>query len=67
MIASQRVFPELLKNPNKSAIEVAQRAPTFCRDSSQDSILPIINEVIKEFPLKVEEYKERQERYYRHV
>lgn len=55
-IASQRVFPELLKNPNKSAIEVAQQLNVL-QDSSQDSILPIINEVIKEFPLKVEEYK----------
>ena len=27
------------------------------QDSSTDSILPIVEEVIKEFPLKVEEYK----------
>jgi aspartyl-tRNA(Asn)/glutamyl-tRNA(Gln) amidotransferase subunit B len=54
--ASQRVFPELLKNPNKSALEVAQQLNVI-QDSNQDAILPIIDEVIKEFPLKVEEYK----------
>lgn len=55
-IASQQVFTELLKNPNKSALEVAQQLNVI-QDSSQDSIQPIIDEVIKEFPLKVEEYK----------
>lgn len=55
-IASQRVFPELLKNPNKTALEVAQQLNVI-QDSNQDSILPIIDEVLKEFPLKVEEYK----------
>lgn len=54
--ASQRVFPELLKNPSKSAMEVAQQLNVI-QDSNHDSILPIINDVIKEFPLKVEEYK----------
>jgi aspartyl-tRNA(Asn)/glutamyl-tRNA(Gln) amidotransferase subunit B len=55
-VASQRVFPELLKNPNKSALEVAQQLNVM-QDSNQDSILPIIEEIVKEFPLKVEEYK----------
>jgi len=55
-VASQRVFPELLKSPNKSALAVAQQLNVL-QDSNQDSILPIIDEVIKEFPLKVEEYK----------
>ena len=55
-IASQRVFPELLKNPGKSALEVAQQLNVL-QDSNKDSILPIVEEVIKEFPLKVEEYK----------
>ncbi|HYF69396.1 MAG TPA: Asp-tRNA(Asn)/Glu-tRNA(Gln) amidotransferase subunit GatB [Ohtaekwangia sp.] len=55
-IASQRIFPELLKNPSKSALEVAQHLNVL-QDSSQDSILPIVEQVIREFPLKVEEYK----------
>ena len=55
-IASQRVFPELLKNPSKSALEVAQQLNVI-QDSNEDSILPIIDAVLQEFPLKVEEYK----------
>jgi aspartyl-tRNA(Asn)/glutamyl-tRNA(Gln) amidotransferase subunit B len=55
-VASQRVFPELLKNPNKSALEVAQQL-NLIQESSQDAIIPIVEEVLKEFPLKVEEYK----------
>lgn len=55
-IASQRVFPELLKNPDKSVLEVAQKLDVI-QESNQDSIMPIVNDIIKEFPLKVEEYK----------
>ena len=55
-VASQRLFPELLKNPNKSPLEVAQQL-NLIQDSNADSISPIVEEVIKEFPLKVEEYK----------
>lgn len=55
-VASQRVFPALLKNPAKSALEVAQQLNVI-QDSSEDSILPIIDQILKEFPLKVEEYK----------
>jgi aspartyl-tRNA(Asn)/glutamyl-tRNA(Gln) amidotransferase subunit B len=55
-VASQRIFPELLKNPGKSALEVAQQL-NLIQDSNQETIMPIIEEVIREFPLKVEEYK----------
>lgn len=55
-VASQKVFPEVLKNPNKPVIEVAQQLNVI-QDSDQNSILPIVEEVLKEFPLKVEEYK----------
>lgn len=55
-VASQRVFPELLKSPNKAALEVAQQLNVI-QESNQDAIIPIIDEVLKEFPLKVEEYK----------
>jgi aspartyl-tRNA(Asn)/glutamyl-tRNA(Gln) amidotransferase subunit B len=54
--ASQRVFPELLKNSGKTPFEVAQQLNVI-QDSNQDSIMLIIDEVIREFPLKVEEYK----------
>lgn len=55
-IASKNLFPELLKNPEKSAQELAQQL-NLIQDSSEDSILPIVEQIIKEFPLKVEEYK----------
>jgi aspartyl-tRNA(Asn)/glutamyl-tRNA(Gln) amidotransferase subunit B len=55
-IASQRLFPEILKNPNRSALEVAQQL-NLLQESDHDSLMPIIDEVIKEFPLKVEEYQ----------
>ncbi len=55
-VASQRLFPELLKNPGKSPLEVAQQL-NLIQDSNVDSIEPLVSEIIKEFPLKVEEYK----------
>jgi aspartyl-tRNA(Asn)/glutamyl-tRNA(Gln) amidotransferase subunit B len=55
-IASQRVFPELLKNPSRSALDVAQQLNVI-QDSNQDAIIPLIEEILTEFPLKVEEYK----------
>jgi aspartyl-tRNA(Asn)/glutamyl-tRNA(Gln) amidotransferase subunit B len=55
-VASQRVFPALLKSPNKSPLEVAQQL-NLIQESNHDAIIPIINQVLKEFPLKVEEYK----------
>jgi len=55
-VASHNVFPELLKNPNKSALEVAQQL-NLIQESNHDAIIPIIDEVLKEFPLKVKEYK----------
>lgn len=55
-VASQRVFPGLLKNPSRSALEIAQRLNVI-QDSSEDSMLPMIDQILKEFPLKVEEYK----------
>ena len=55
-VAAQQVFSELIKNVNEEPFAIAQRL-NLIHDSSVDSILPLIEEVIKEFPLKVEEYK----------
>lgn len=55
-IASQKIFSEMLKTPTKQPLELAQQL-NLLQDSNQDSILPIVEEVIKEFPLKVEEFK----------
>lgn len=54
-VASQRLFAELFKNPGKSALEVAQLL-NLIQESNHDSLQPLIDEVIREFPLKVEEY-----------
>ncbi len=55
-VASHRLFSELLKHPHASALEVAQRL-NLIQDSDHRTLLPIIEEVIKEFPLKVEAFK----------
>lgn len=55
-IATQKLFPELMKDTRSSALEVAQRL-NLIQESDHGLILPIIEDVIKEFPIKVEEYK----------
>jgi len=55
-VASQKIFPELIKNSNQTSLELAQQL-NLLQDSNEDSIMPIVEQVIKEFPLKVEEYK----------
>jgi len=55
-MASKNLFPELLKHPGKSALELAQNL-NLIQDSNKDSILPIVEQIIREFPLKVEEYQ----------
>jgi aspartyl-tRNA(Asn)/glutamyl-tRNA(Gln) amidotransferase subunit B len=54
--AAQKLFPELLKNPTTPPLELAQKL-NLIQDSNADSILPVVEQIIKEFPLKVEEYK----------
>lgn len=54
--ASKQLFPELLKKPHQTVGDVAHRLNLF-QVSTADTILPIVDQVIKEFPLKVEEYK----------
>jgi aspartyl-tRNA(Asn)/glutamyl-tRNA(Gln) amidotransferase subunit B len=55
-VASQKILPELLMDPSQKPAGIASRL-NLIQDSNADSILPIVKEVIKEFPLKVEEYK----------
>jgi aspartyl-tRNA(Asn)/glutamyl-tRNA(Gln) amidotransferase subunit B len=54
-VAAQRLFGELLRNPGKTALEMAQQL-NLLQETNADSLQPIIDDVIKEFPLKVEEY-----------
>jgi aspartyl-tRNA(Asn)/glutamyl-tRNA(Gln) amidotransferase subunit B len=53
--AAQSIFPALLQI-NDEPLAVAQRL-NLLQESSADVLMPVIKEVIKEFPLKVEEYK----------
>lgn len=55
-VASQRVLPELLKNVGTSPLEVAQQLNVL-QSSDEDSILPVIDSVVADFPDKVQEYK----------
>ncbi len=54
--ASQTLFAELVKNPNQSAGELAVKL-NLIQERDHSQILPIVEEVLKEFPLKVEEFK----------
>jgi len=55
-IASQKLFLELIKNPAKQPKELAEEL-NLIQDSSVSGILPIVQDVIKQFPEKVVEYK----------
>lgn len=54
--ASQKLFPEMLANPQFEPAELAQKL-NLIQDSNQDSLLPVVEQILNEFPQKVEEYK----------
>ena len=55
-IASQKVYPLLLQQPDKKASQIAE-AENLLQDSSEDTILPIIEEVVASWPDKVKAYR----------
>jgi aspartyl-tRNA(Asn)/glutamyl-tRNA(Gln) amidotransferase subunit B len=55
-IASQKIFPEMIKQADKSPLELAESL-NLIQDSSVDDILGFINEVIKQHPSEVERYR----------
>jgi aspartyl-tRNA(Asn)/glutamyl-tRNA(Gln) amidotransferase subunit B len=55
-VASQKVFPELIRLPGTSALAVAQQLNVM-QDSNPDSIEPVVREVLAAFPEKVKAYK----------
>ncbi len=55
-VAAQKIFPQLIANPNQDPLVLAQQL-NLLQDSNEDSIMPIVEQVIKEFPLKVQEYR----------
>lgn len=54
--ASHKVFTELMARRGGSAVAIAEEL-NLLQDSNQDTIGVIIDQVIREFPLKVEEFK----------
>ncbi|MHA7128447.1 Asp-tRNA(Asn)/Glu-tRNA(Gln) amidotransferase subunit GatB [Algoriphagus namhaensis] len=54
--ASQTIYPVLLKNPGKSPRAIAEEM-NLIQQSDESSLIPIIEQVIKENPKKVKEYK----------
>ncbi len=57
--ASQHLFPELLKSPDKTALEIAE-ALNLIQDSDSDKLGEIIDAIVSEFPEKVKQYQQGQ-------
>ncbi|WP_017732213.1 Asp-tRNA(Asn)/Glu-tRNA(Gln) amidotransferase subunit GatB [Nafulsella turpanensis] len=55
-VASQKLYPLLLQQPQQKAIAIAE-AENLLQESNEDTILPIIEDVIAAWPEKVEEYR----------
>lgn len=55
-VASQKVFPAMLEASDKSPLQIAEELNVL-QDSSEDSILTFIDDVIKQHPAEVERYK----------
>lgn len=55
-VASQKIYPEMLNQKSKSPLEIAQEL-NLIQDSSEGSLLPIIEVILAENAAKVEEYR----------
>ena len=55
-VASQRVYPELLKDSSKSSLQIAQEL-NLIQESDEGSLKPIIERVLAENRAKVAEYR----------
>ncbi|NVJ87026.1 MAG: Asp-tRNA(Asn)/Glu-tRNA(Gln) amidotransferase subunit GatB [Algoriphagus sp.] len=55
-VASQKIFPELIKNKEAKPLQVAQQL-NLIQESDANSLQPIIEEVLNENPKKVAEFK----------
>lgn len=54
--ASQKIFPELVNNPNKSPLQIAQEL-NLIQESNTDALQDLVNQAIAKYPEKVLEYK----------
>ena len=55
-VASQKVFPILIENPEKSPLRIAEEN-NLIQNSNQDEISALITKAIEKYPDKVAEYK----------
>ncbi len=55
-IANQKLFPELIKNPQESATQLCEKN-NWIQEKNTDLLAEYITQVIAKFPEKVEEYK----------
>jgi aspartyl-tRNA(Asn)/glutamyl-tRNA(Gln) amidotransferase subunit B len=55
-VASQNIFPELLKSTGETPLGIAERL-NLLQNSNTDSLQPVIDEVLSGNPAKVAEYK----------
>jgi aspartyl-tRNA(Asn)/glutamyl-tRNA(Gln) amidotransferase subunit B len=55
-IASQRIFPRMLEDSSKSPLDYAHEM-NLLHESDSESIQPLVEEVLSDFPAKVEEYR----------
>lgn len=55
-VASQKIFPEMLKQINAKPFELAE-SMNLIQDSSENNLLEFINEVIKQNPSEINRYK----------
>lgn len=55
-VGSQKIYPQLIANPEKTPLEIAQEL-NLIQDSNEDSIKTLIEEVLSQNAAKVKEYK----------
>jgi aspartyl-tRNA(Asn)/glutamyl-tRNA(Gln) amidotransferase subunit B len=55
-MATQQLFPALLKHADKTATELAQEL-NLVQERNEDALLLLIEEVLAAMPQKVQEYK----------
>jgi len=55
-IASQKIFPAMLTEIDKSPLHLAEKM-NLIQDSSEDAVIGFINEVIRQNPAEVERYR----------
>ena len=55
-VASQKIFPEMIKNPGKNPAEIAQEL-NMLQESDEGSLREYVQQAIAKYPEKVKEYK----------